>query len=91
MSEGGVPDAAQSMTEFQDWLRQIPGIDEATAISNVINYIEEDKYDVVVFDTAPTGHTLKLLQLPKVEVFVSFRHCETILRYSIVPSKHSVC
>lgn len=66
MQEGGVPDAANSMQDFQDWLRQIPGIDEATAISNVINFIEEDKYDVVVFDTAPTGHTLKLLQLPKV-------------------------
>ncbi len=40
--------------------------DEATAISNVIGFIEEDRYDVVVFDTAPTGHTLKLLNLPKV-------------------------
>lgn len=66
MDEGGVPDAAESMGEFQEWLRQIPGIDEATAISNVITFIEEDKYDVVVFDTAPTGHTLKLLQLPQI-------------------------
>ena len=32
----------------------------------MISFIEEDRYDVVVFDTAPTGHTLKLLQLPKV-------------------------
>ncbi|CAD7952663.1 unnamed protein product [Amoebophrya sp. A120] len=66
MEEGGMADAGASMGEFQDWLRQIPGIDEATAISNVINFIEEDKYDLVVFDTAPTGHTLKLLQLPKI-------------------------
>eukprot|EP00392_Amoebophrya_sp_AT5.2_P002091 g2096.t1 len=66
MEEGGIAEAASSMGEFQEWLRQIPGIDEATAISNVIGFIEEDKYDVVVFDTAPTGHTLKLLQLPKI-------------------------
>ncbi len=35
MEEGGVPEAAATMNEFQEWLRQIPGIDEATAISNV--------------------------------------------------------
>ena len=73
MTESGVADAAGHMTEFQDWLRQIPGIDEATAISNVIGFIEADQYDVVVFDTAPTGHTLKLLQLPKVSFIKSKR------------------
>jgi len=48
------------------WLLGIPGIDEATALANVISYIESGAYDVIVFDTAPTGHTLKLLNLPKV-------------------------
>jgi arsenite/tail-anchored protein-transporting ATPase len=69
MEKAEIADAGASMGEFQDWLRQIPGIDEATAISNVIHFIEEDRYDVVVFDTAPTGHTLKLLQLPKVREY----------------------
>ena len=44
----------------------MPGIDEATALTSVIGHIEDGSYDTIVFDTAPTGHTLKLLQLPKI-------------------------
>ena len=43
-----------------------PGADEAAAIFKFIEYMESDEYDYVVFDTAPTGHTLKLLRLPEV-------------------------
>lgn len=32
----------------------------------MIDLIESGTYDVIVFDTAPTGHTLKLMQLPGV-------------------------
>mmetsp|Transcript_122974 Transcript_122974/g.244690 ORF Transcript_122974/g.244690 Transcript_122974/m.244690 type:complete len:577 (+) Transcript_122974:54-1784(+) len=49
---------------FQEWLSGIPGIDEATALSSAIEHIESGRYDMIVFDTAPTGHTLKLLELP---------------------------
>ena len=45
---------------------RIPGIDEATALASAINHIESGKYDLIVFDTAPTGHTLKLLALPDI-------------------------
>lgn len=51
---------------FQEWLSGIPGIDEATALSSAIEHIESGRYDMIVFDTAPTGHTLKLLELPKI-------------------------
>ena len=56
----------------------IPGIDEATALASAISHIESGKYDLIVFDTAPTGHTLKLLALPDI-IQVSF--------YSLAP-KH---
>jgi len=56
----------QQVSQFQDWISGIPGIDEATALSSVINHIESGKYDLIVFDTAPTGHTLKLLALPEI-------------------------
>ena len=64
--EAGVDDLVGKIREFQEWLTGIPGIDEATALSSVIGYVESGKYDVIVFDTAPTGHTLKLLQLPAI-------------------------
>lgn len=33
---------------------------------SVIDHIKKGEYSAIVFDTAPTGHTLKLLQLPAV-------------------------
>ena len=66
-------DAASSASElvtkihnFQEWLSGIPGIDEATALSAAVRYIESGNYGIIVFDTAPTGHTLKLLQMPDI-------------------------
>ena len=43
----------------------IPGGDEVAALEYLAQYAEAD-YDCVVFDTAPTGHTLRLLDLPAV-------------------------
>ncbi|KAI3917101.1 hypothetical protein MKX01_003550 [Papaver californicum] len=44
-----------------------PGMDEALAISKVMQFVESQEYNMftrIVFDTAPTGHTLRLLSLP---------------------------
>ena len=41
-----------------------PGIDEANNLKYISNLLENKDYDMVVFDTAPTGHTLKLLEMP---------------------------
>jgi arsenite-transporting ATPase len=45
-----------------------PGIDEVIAVAEVAEALVESKghYDVVVTDTAPTGHALRLLQTPAV-------------------------
>jgi len=43
-----------------------PGMDEAIAFTKVLELMQRSEYDVVIFDTAPTGHTLRLLSLPDV-------------------------
>jgi arsenite-transporting ATPase len=41
-----------------------PCIEEVAAFDKFIEFMDEPKYDAVVFDTAPTGHTIRLLELP---------------------------
>ncbi|KAK2380250.1 P-loop containing nucleoside triphosphate hydrolase superfamily protein [Trifolium repens] len=44
-----------------------PGTDEIIAITKVMQFLESEEYSMfsrIVFDTAPTGHTLRLLSLP---------------------------
>ena len=43
----------------------LPGMDEVMAIIRIANILREDQYDLIILDTAPTGHTLRLLALPK--------------------------
>jgi arsenite-transporting ATPase len=60
---GGIP----LMEDIQDMASMSPpGIDEAFALMKVLEFIEtEHDYDLVIFDTAPTGHTLRFLSLPE--------------------------
>ena len=51
-----------------DLARQAPGTMEAAMLERVAEVMAfaGDKYDQVIFDTAPTGHTVRLLSLPEV-------------------------
>ena len=43
-----------------------PGTDEAAAMDLFLDYMDDPRFECIVFDTAPTGHTLRLLKLPDV-------------------------
>jgi len=47
-----------------DIMASVPGLDEAMSFVQMLGLVSSMDYDVVVFDTAPTGHTLRLLALP---------------------------
>ncbi|MFH1030869.1 MAG: ArsA family ATPase [bacterium] len=42
----------------------IPGLDEVMGLKKITDFMESDEYQLYIVDTAPTGHTLRLLTLP---------------------------
>jgi len=47
--------------------RDAPGMHEAALLERIADVVEEAKneYDLIVFDTAPSGHTARLMALPE--------------------------
>ena len=65
----GVTEEVDNMRQsfFQEIMGSVPGIDEAVAFGKIMQSLDDDemKFDLIVFDTAPTGHTLRLLNFPE--------------------------
>ncbi|MFA5866947.1 MAG: TRC40/GET3/ArsA family transport-energizing ATPase [Actinomycetota bacterium] len=58
-----------------------PCTEEMAAFEKFAQFIESEDYEVLVFDTAPTGHTLRLLDLPfdyakQVEMMIDANECQ---------------
>ena len=67
MSQGQDDEASQeSMGFMKDLMASVPGIDEATSFGEVIKSLDEYNFSLIIFDTAPTGHTLRLLNFPNI-------------------------
>ena len=49
---------------FEQLKNTIPGIDEALCIGLLLQTVDKMEFETVVFDTAPTGHTLRMLSFP---------------------------
>jgi arsenite-transporting ATPase len=43
----------------------IPGLDEVMGLKKITDFMGSKEYDLYIVDTAPTGHTLRLLTLPE--------------------------
>jgi len=43
-----------------------PGLDEIMALIRIVNLLADGSYDVFVLDCAPTGHLIRLLELPDI-------------------------
>jgi arsenite-transporting ATPase len=42
-----------------------PGLDEVMALGRITEFLEPGRYDLLILDSAPTGHLLRLLGLPE--------------------------
>ena len=52
----------QDISQFLDL--SLPGLDELMALLEIARWVETRSYDGIIVDTAPTGHTLRLLLMP---------------------------
>lgn len=58
-----------------------PGIDELSGLMEVIDATELRRYDAVVVDTAPTGHFLRLMEMPEVALGWTHEIMRLLLKY----------
>ena len=62
-------EAASSLIDMEydeviDYVAMAPGIQEEFMLDYVLERIKDGSYDLIVWDTAPAGDTLRLLELP---------------------------
>jgi arsenite-transporting ATPase len=60
------PAVARQAAKQIDAAADTPGIEEAALLERLMSLVgARDRYDLTIVDTAPTGHTLRLLRMPE--------------------------
>ena len=60
------PDFFKSLGLDMMDMASTPGVDEIAAFDKFLQFMNSRDYDIIIFDTAPMGHTLRLLSFPDV-------------------------
>ena len=63
--------------DFVEYIGGAPGIEEEYMLNYILELVESGQYDLVVWDTAPAGHTLRLLHLPQ----IFLKHLEAATKF----------
>jgi arsenite-transporting ATPase len=63
--------------DFVDYIGTAPGIEEEYMLNYILGLVENKQFDLVVWDTAPAGHTLRLLHLPQ----IFLKHLEAATKF----------
>ena len=62
LAERGTYFDQEDIADFLDL--SLPGMDEVMAIIEMARLLKENAFDTLIVDTAPTGHTVRMLDLP---------------------------
>ena len=75
-------DAAHDRAVIRDLMTLAPpGIDELYALASLGETLAESRFDIVIVDPAPTGHLLRLLEMPALALDWSHRLLRLMLKY----------
>ncbi len=78
-------DAAHDRAIVRDLMTLAPpGIDELYALASLGETLDEARFDVIIVDPAPTGHLLRLLEMPSLALDWSHRLLRLMLKYKEV-------
>lgn len=67
-----------------------PGIDEIAALGKISELLDQERYDSIILDTAPTGHLIRFLELPEVALSWIRTFIKLLLKYQNVVRANEV-